>query len=151
MAVIVTIITYAFQLFCTCAVAVVVWLLIAGLLRMLKVKISKHTAIICLAVIFLIQCAVLAYVCENPIVICPDEYADIVTEEQIQNVQSIASGVYSERLPLIPALARIETVQWLEEYNSYEIKFRINYIYFGNVTMVIGGDGISVVKRLGGR
>ena len=123
----------------------------AGLLRVLKVKLSKRAAIICLVVIFLILCVVLAYICQNPIVSCPDEYTDIITDDQLRNVQSIASGVYSKQLPLITVHVNIENVQWAEMFGEYEIKFRIDYLFFGNVKMVIGGDGVSAVKPLGGR
>ena len=149
MSVVITIMVYAFQLFCTCAMAAVVWFIIAGLLKLFKVKTSKRTAIICLAVILVVLCAVLAYVCENPVVTCPDEYADVVTEEQMRDVQSIASGIYSKRIPLIPIRVNIEKVQWVEMFNEYEIKFRIDYLFFGNVKIIVGGDGISVVKPLG--
>ena len=149
MQVILTVLAYIFQIACTCAVAVVVWFAILGALKLLKVKSGKRIRIICLVLILVILCVVLAYVCENPIVICPDEYNDIVTYEQIQNIQSIASGVYSKNLPLIPVRVKIENVQWTEMFNEYEIKFRIDYLFFGNIKMVTGGDGASVVKPLG--
>ena len=150
MEVILTILAHIFQIACTCAVAAVIWIIIVGTLKLLKVKIGKCTRIICLVLILTILCAVLAYVCENPVVICPDEYTDIVTDEQIQNIQSISSGVYSKKLPLIPVRVKIENVQWAEMFNEYEIKFRIDYLFFGNIKMVAGVDGISVVKPLGG-
>ena len=151
MPVIIAIAVYLFQILCTCVIAAVIWLVIKNLLSLMNIKTSKRTAIILLAVIFVILCAVLAYFCENPIVTCHDEYSDIITDEQLRNVQSIASGVYSKRLPLVPVRVNIKEVHWVEMFDEYEIKFRIDYLFFGNVEMVAGGDGISVVKSLIGR
>lgn len=149
MEVIVAIAAYLFQIFCICALAAVFCFIIIGPLLLMKVKMNKRTVIISFLLALLVLCAALSYVCENPIVNCPDEYADVVTDEQLRNVQSIAAGVYSEHIPLIPVLARIEKVQWMEEYSGFEIRFRINYLFFGSETLVMGGDGISVVKPLG--
>ena len=151
MPVIIAIAVYLFQILCTCVIAAVIWLVIKNLLSLMNIKTSKRTAIILLAVIFVILCAVLAYFCENPIVTCHDEYSDIITDEQLRNVQSIASGVYSKRLPLVPVRVNIKEVHWVEMFDEYEIKFRIDYLFFGNVEMAAGGDGISVVKSLIGR
>ena len=148
--VILTVLAYIFQVTCTCAAAVVIWFVIIGMLKLLKVKTNKRARIICLVLVLVILCVVLAYICKNPIVICPDEYNDIVTNEQIQNIQSVASGLYSKNLPLIPARVKIENVQWAEMLNEYEMKFRIDYLFFGNIKMVVGGDGIDIVKPLSG-
>lgn len=151
MAVIIAIAVYLFQILCICVIAAVIGFVIKSLLSLMNFKTSNRTAIILLAVIFVTICVVLAYFCGNPIVTCPDEYSDIITDEQLRNMQSIASGVYSKRLPLVPVRVNIKEVHWVEMFDEYEIKFRIDYLFFGNVEMVAGGDGISVVKPLIGR
>lgn len=102
---------------------------------------------------FAVLCAVLAALALNPPVVCPDEYKDDLTPEIHEAVQSVSTGLYSKRLPLVPACARITGI---EQYNKegkpeYTVYFDIHYLYFGRQGMSWSSvDGYNMEKQLYG-
>lgn len=102
---------------------------------------------------FALLCAVLACLALNPPVVCPDEYKADLTPEIHEAVQSVSRGLYSERLPLIPACARITGIEEREINGELldEVHFDINYLYFGQRGMFWSlVDGYEQVKQLFG-
>lgn len=103
--------------------------------------------------VFAVLCAVLASLALNPPVVCPDEYQDDLTPEIHEAVQSVSRGLYSKRLPLVPACARITEIKEYEKNGEMgnAVYFDINYLYFGCVGMFWStADGYNMEKQLFG-
>lgn len=100
---------------------------------------------------FAVLCAVLAALTLNPPVVCSKEYKDDLTAEMHEAVQSVSRGIYSDRIPLVPACARIKEITKCEENGEteYEVYFEINYLYFGQRRLTwSSADGYDQVKPL---
>ena len=103
--------------------------------------------------VFAVLCAVLAALALNPPVVCPDEYEDNLTPEIHEAVQSVSWGLYSKRLPLVPACACITEIKEYEKNGEMgnSVYFDINYLYFGRVGMFWStADGYNMEKQLFG-
>lgn len=102
---------------------------------------------------FAVLCAVLAALALNPSVVCPEEYEDDLTPEIHEAVQSVSRGIYSDRLPLVPATVRIKEISVYEETGKkeYEVYFDILYLYFGKQEMFWSSvHGYNIEKQLFG-
>ena len=102
---------------------------------------------------FAVLCAVLAALALNPPVVCPEEYEDDLTPEIHEAVQSVSRGLYSKRLPLVPACARIAGIEQYEKDGEpgYTVYFDIHYLYFGRQGMSwSSADGYNMEKQLFG-
>ena len=102
---------------------------------------------------FAVLCAVLAALALNPPVVCPDEYKDDLTPEIHEAVQSVSRGLYSKRLPLVPACARITEIKEYEKNGETQnaVYFDIKYLYFGQQGMFWSSvDGYNMEKQLFG-
>ncbi|MBR4059963.1 MAG: hypothetical protein IKK03_09010 [Lachnospiraceae bacterium] len=76
---------------------------------------------------------------KNPIVSCNIE----IPENYMEAVKEQAEGVYSKRLPLIPAYVRIE------RYEEEKLYYTIYYFPLGTVGMsYIEGVGYNIEKQL---
>lgn len=103
--------------------------------------------------VFAVLCAVLAALALNPPVVCPDEYEDDLTPEIHLAVQSVSRGIYSEKIPLVPAVSRIKEISKYEVSGKtkYEVYFDIHFLYFGRQGMFwSSSDGYDQVKQLFG-
>lgn len=102
---------------------------------------------------FAVLCAVLAALALNPPVVCPDEYEDNLTPEIHEAVQSVSRGLYSQKIPLVPAYIKIHSIQEFEMDGQVEqdVYYYINYLYSGQVGMAFSTvDGFSMEERLCG-
>ncbi len=102
---------------------------------------------------FTVLCALLAALALNPPVVCPEEYEETLTPEIHEAVQSVSRGLYSKRLPLVPAHAHITEIKEYEKSGALEycVYFDINYLYFGQVGMSWSSmDGYNMEKQLFG-
>lgn len=102
---------------------------------------------------FTVLCAVLAALALNPPVVCPDEYKDELTPEINEAVQSVSRGIYSKRLPLVPACARITEIEQYEKdgESGHTVYFDIHYLYFGRQGMSWAPeDTYNIEKQLFG-
>lgn len=100
-----------------------------------------------------VLCAVLAALALNPPVVCSDEYRDDLTPEIHEAVQSVSRGLYSTRLPLVPACARITGIEQYEKggEQGHTVYFDIHYLYFGRQGMSwTSADGYNMEKQLFG-
>lgn len=103
--------------------------------------------------VFVMLCAVLAALALNPPVVCPEEYEDGLTPEIHAAVQSVSRGIYSDRIPLVPACSRIREIAKYEENDKaeYEVRFDIHYLYFGRRSLTWSStDGYDQTKQLFG-
>lgn len=103
--------------------------------------------------VFAVLCAVLGSLALNPPVACPDEYNDDMTPEIHEAVQSVSRGLYSARLPLVPACACITGIEQYDKDGEPEntVYFDIHYLYFGRQGMSWSSvDGYNMEKQLFG-
>lgn len=101
--------------------------------------------------VFTVLCAALASLTLNPPVVCPDQYEDDLTPEIHSAVQSVSRGIYSKRIPLIPACARITEIEQfvIDGARGYTVYFDIHYLYFGRQGMSwSSADGYNMEKQL---
>ena len=146
-----TILFWAIQVGITAGIALLLgWLLkqLEGVLR------RKQGHLLPWAIsVFAVLCAVLAALALNPPVVCPDEYKDDLTPEIHEAVQSVSRGLYSKRLPLVPACARITGVEQHGKDNEPNciVYFDINYLDFGRQGMSWSSiDGYNMEEQLFG-
>ena len=102
---------------------------------------------------FAVLCAALAALALNPPVVCPDEYQDDLTPEIHQAVQSVSRGIYSNRLPLVPACASVTEIEErvIDGKPRQEVHFDIWYLYLGQRSMFWSSvDGYDQIKPLFG-
>lgn len=102
---------------------------------------------------FAVLCAVLAALALNPPVVCSGEYEGELTSEIHETVQSVSWGLYSKRLPLVPACARITGIEQYDKGGEPNeiVYFDIHYLYFGRQGMSWSSvDGYNMEKQLFG-
>ena len=101
---------------------------------------------------FAVLCAVLAALALNPPVVCPAEYKDDLTPGTHDAVQSVSRGIYSENIPLVPAVVYITEIRenTVDGETVQAVYFNINYLYFGQVGMSYSWDGYNLEKPLSG-
>ena len=146
-----TVLFWAIQVGITAGIALLLgWLLkrLEGVLRRKQGHLLPWTISV-----FAVLCAVLAALALNPPVVCPDEYKDDLTPEIHEAVQSVSWGLYSTRLPLVPACARITGIEQYEKDGEQgcTVYFDIHYLYFGRQGMSwSSADGYNMEKQLFG-
>lgn len=102
---------------------------------------------------FAVLCAGLAALALNPPVVCAEEYEESITPEIHSAVQSVSRGLYSDKLPLVPAYAKITEIRKFEKDGAaeYQVYFHINYLYCGQQGMSWSSvDGYNLEKQLFG-
>ena len=102
---------------------------------------------------FVVLCAVLAALALNPPVVCPDEYKEDLTPEIHAAVQSVSRGIYSKRLPLVPACVSITEIEErvIDGMPREEVHFDIWYLYLGQRGMFWSSvDGYDQITPLFG-
>lgn len=131
------------------AIALVLGVVIRGieqLIRRKKVRLLPRAA-----VMLLLVCAVLAALAVDPPVTCPEQYEAQFTEEQHQAVQVISRGIYSAKVPLVPAWSEVTAIRndVIDGRAEYGVEFTIHYLWFGTVEMNYSScDGYSITKPL---
>lgn len=96
-------------------------------------------------------CALLAGLTVHPPVICPKELQSEFTPEFESAVRAVSSGLYSSRLPLVPAFVGITDIEEMEVEGTseYQVSFTIQYLYFGQVWMsCMTHDGYGVIYNM---
>ena len=93
-----------------------------------------------IAVIFVgVLFAELCFLSSNPIISCKID----IPESYSAAIEAQAKGVYSQRLPLIPVCATVDS------FSGNEVRYTIHYFPLGTVGMsYIETDGYSIVKPL---
>lgn len=102
---------------------------------------------------FAVLCAVLAALALNPPVVCPDECQDDLTPEIHEAVQSVSRGLYSKRLPLVPACVSVTKIEErvINGESRQEVHFDIWYLYLGQRSMFWSSvDGYDQITPLFG-
>lgn len=146
-----SIFAYLLLILCTLAAAGIVCAPVAGAMHLCRVKLEKKRLLCVYLIVLLIVCTALVWLCHNPIITCPEEYAELFTDEIRRSVKNAAGLLYSPRLPLIPCRVEVKSIQWADSLQKYETIFEIHYLCVpGSVTMALG-DGIAVEKPLSGR
>ena len=146
-----SIFAYLLLILCTLAAAGIVCAPVAGVMHLCRVKLEKKRLLCVYLIVLLIVCAALVWLCHNPIITCPEEYAELFNDEIRRSVKNAAGLLYSPRLPLIPCRVEVKSIQWADSLQKYETIFEIHYLCVpGSVTMALG-DGIAVEKPLSGR
>lgn len=99
--------------------------------------------------VFAVLCAVLAALALNPPVVCPGEYEDDLTPEIHSAVQSVSRGIYSKRIPLVPACARVTRIEQYEKDSElgYTVYFDVHYLYFGRQGMSWTSENIYNIEK----
>ncbi len=78
----------------------------------------------------------------RPAVWCPPELRARLTEEDFRKIRALGSGLYSNRLPLIPICVCVDSA------DGKTVLTTTFYYPFGTVKEQIGPDGYSTVKGL---
>lgn len=105
-------------------------------------KPGKRRVIVCFLVCLVLVVAILARLCQRPILAYTSDCEAQLSAAQENAVMAVSDGFYSGILPLVPVLVTVTTVDG--EYLGWTIR----YFPFGNMEMEYGSDGYSIVKPL---
>jgi hypothetical protein len=137
-----TVLAWGFQigvtLLISCAVAGIIGLVVKGI----SIKSTKHSFIIYFSASFCLIIGLISYIAYHPIIICPEEYKNVLTEEMKSDIIAYNSGFYSARLPIFPF-----TIKVLSAHDK-NVTVQTNYLYLGNTQMEIIDGLLSIIKPL---
>lgn len=136
MEILVCIVAWGIQIGCTLLVAWILGALAQGVEQAIRKKSVKLLPRVLVS--FVLVCALLAALAWKPPVVCAERYEDNLTPEFHAAVQSVSSGLYSYRIPLVPVCVEVTKVRnfIIDEKMEYGVYFNIYYLYFGRIGMM---------------
>ena len=119
------------------AVLAAALLLIAAVISLCvpKARKSKKTFCRILLLCLVLETVSLFLLSRRPILICPEEYREQISEDEKQQIIGFNAGLYSGRIPFVPLCIVVENA------DEDEILVRTRYFPFGHTEMAVNDDG----------
>lgn len=118
--------------------------MIASIIPVLVFKKWKRKKIFVFLFLFCLSIELIgvAYLANNPFLICQEEYREFVSEEEKQDIIAYNSGIYSKQIPVIPVCILVKNA------DDSSIVVETYYLIFGHTEMFIGADGPTYLRTL---
>lgn len=133
---VISLVAYTVQICAAVMIASVIPILV--FIKWKRKKVFVFLLLLCLS----IELTGMAHLANHPFFVCPEEYREFVSEEEEERIIGFNSGIYSKRIPVIPACIVVQHA------DDDSIVVETFYLIIGHTEMEITDDGPCYLHTL---